>query len=279
MISFGGGTLQYTAANTTDYSARFSTAASQAISIDTNGQNVTFASNLTSSGGSLAKTGAGTLELTGANTYDLGTTVGAGGALLINNTTGSATGTGNVTTPTLGGSGSIVSSATSASVVVQNILNVGNVGDTGGQDLAINLTGGSSSINLSGTTLNFDLWTDFTSGTSNAFPAADLLNLNAGSINITGGTLNVSALANVGNTWAFNTAWQLFNWNAVAPTGTFSALNLPDLTTWDPLAAWDTDNLYTTGAIRVVLIPEPSRAMLLLLGLLGLGFRRRRNRF
>jgi hypothetical protein len=218
----------------------------------------------------------GTLELTGANTYDLGTTVGARGALLINNTTGSATGTGDVTTPTLGGSGSIVSSAASASVVVQNILNVGNVGDTGGQDLAINLTGGSSSINLSGTTLNFDLWTDFTSGTSNAFPAADLLSLNAGSINI-GGTLNVSALANVGNTWAFNTAWQLFNWNAVAPTGTFSALNLPDLSTWDPLASWDTSNLYTTGTIIVT--PEPSRAMLLLLGLLSLGFRRRRNRF
>jgi autotransporter-associated beta strand protein len=278
-ISFGGGTLQFTAANTTDYSARFSTAASQAISIDTNGQNVTFAADLLSSGGSLAKTGVGALELTGANTYDLGTTVGAGGALLINNTTGSATGTGNVTTPILGGSGSIVSSAASASVVVQNILNVGNVGDTGGQDLAINLTGGSSSINLSGTTLNVDLWTDFTSGTSNAFPAADLLSLNAGSINIGGGTLNVSALANVGNTWAVNTAWQLFNWNAVAPTGTFSALNLPDLTTWDPLAAWDTDNLYTTGAIKVILIPEPSRAMLLLLGLLSLGFRRRRNRF
>jgi autotransporter-associated beta strand protein len=278
-ISFGGGTLQYTAANTTDYSARFSTAASQAISIDTNGQNVTFASNLTSSGGNLAKTGVGTLELTGDNTYDLGTTVGAGGALLINNTTGSATGTGNVTTPTLGGSGSIVSSATSASVVVQNILNVGNVGDIGGQDLAINLTGGSSSINLSGAALNFDLWTDFTSGAANAFPASDLLNLNAGSIDITGGTLNVSALANIGNTWAFNTTWQLFNWNAVTPTGTFSSLNLPDLTSWDALAEWDTTNLYTTGTIQVILVPEPSRAMLLLLGLLSLGFRRRRNRF
>ena len=184
-----------------------------------------------------------------------------------------------MTTPTLGGSGSIVSSATSASVVVQNILNVGNVGDTGGQDLAINLTGGSSSINLSGAALNFDLWTNCTSGSSNAFPASDLLNLNAGTIDITGGTLNVSALANIGNTWALNTAWQLFNWNAVTPTGTFSTLNLPDLTTWDALAEWDTTNLYTTGSIRVNIIPEPSRAMLLLLGLLSLGFRRRRNRF
>src|SRR5437016_1035453 len=52
-ISFGGGTLQYSASNTTDYSSRFSTAASQAYSIDTNGQTVTFATALTSLGGSL----------------------------------------------------------------------------------------------------------------------------------------------------------------------------------------------------------------------------------
>ena len=37
-ISFGGGTLQYSASNTTDYSDRFSTAASQAYKVDTNGR-------------------------------------------------------------------------------------------------------------------------------------------------------------------------------------------------------------------------------------------------
>jgi autotransporter-associated beta strand protein len=37
-ISFGGGTLQYSASNTADYSARFSTAANQAYRIDTNGK-------------------------------------------------------------------------------------------------------------------------------------------------------------------------------------------------------------------------------------------------
>ena len=37
-IVFGGGTLQYSAANTYDYSSRFSTSANQAISIDTAGQ-------------------------------------------------------------------------------------------------------------------------------------------------------------------------------------------------------------------------------------------------
>ncbi len=54
-ISFGGGTLQYTSNNTHDYSNIFSNAASQPISIDSNGQSVTFASALTSSGGSLTK--------------------------------------------------------------------------------------------------------------------------------------------------------------------------------------------------------------------------------
>ncbi len=53
-IVFGGGALQYSAANNFDYSGRFSAAANQPISIDTNGQSVTFASALTSVGGTLA---------------------------------------------------------------------------------------------------------------------------------------------------------------------------------------------------------------------------------
>ena len=77
-ISFGGGTLQASASNTTDYSARFSNAASQQYKIDTNGQNLTLATALTSSGGSFTKLGSGTLTLTGANTYSGGTTISGG---------------------------------------------------------------------------------------------------------------------------------------------------------------------------------------------------------
>ena len=84
-LSFTGGTLQYSAANTTDYSGRFSAAANQAYSVDTNGQNVTLASALASSGGSLAKLGAGTLTLMGNNTYTGGTTF-AGGAVNVGST-------------------------------------------------------------------------------------------------------------------------------------------------------------------------------------------------
>ena len=77
-VSFGGGTLQYSGSNTTDYSARFSNAASQQYSVDTNGQNVTLASALTSTGGSFTKLGSGTLTLSGSNTYSGGTIVSAG---------------------------------------------------------------------------------------------------------------------------------------------------------------------------------------------------------
>jgi len=77
-LSFGGGTLQFSAANTTDYSARFSTSANQQFRFDTNGQSVTLATALTSSGGTLTKSGNGILTLTAASTYSGTTTVNAG---------------------------------------------------------------------------------------------------------------------------------------------------------------------------------------------------------
>ena len=85
-ISFGGGTLQYSPVNQQDYSARFSTAANQPVSIDLNGTNVTFATGLTSSGGTLtvnSSTGTGVLTLTGTSTYTGNTVVGSGALLAI----------------------------------------------------------------------------------------------------------------------------------------------------------------------------------------------------
>lgn len=80
---FGGGTLQYSAVNNFDYSGRFATSAGQPIKVDTNGRDVTFATILSSAGGTLDKFGAGTLTLSAANTYTGNTTV-SGGTLLLN---------------------------------------------------------------------------------------------------------------------------------------------------------------------------------------------------
>lgn len=83
-ISFsGGGTLQYTSSNTTDYSARFSNLMSQTFCIDTNAQNVTLGTAFTSTGGTMTKMGAGALTLSGANSYTGSTTV-SGGTLQVN---------------------------------------------------------------------------------------------------------------------------------------------------------------------------------------------------
>ena len=85
-ISFGGGTLQYSSSNFTDYSSRFSQAAGQEWRIDVNGQSVIFATAFTSVGGKLIKSDSNpdgvpvpaTLILTATNTYSGGTTINTG---------------------------------------------------------------------------------------------------------------------------------------------------------------------------------------------------------
>ena len=85
------------------------------LAIGGNNINTTFAGTITDQGGvhqggpgSISKTGTGTLTLTSANDYSAGTTVESG-SLFVNNTTGSATGSGpvNVVGGTLAGAGTI----------------------------------------------------------------------------------------------------------------------------------------------------------------------------
>jgi autotransporter-associated beta strand protein len=81
-ITLAGGTLRHGAANTVDYSARFSSGDGTAYKIETAGQSVTYATPLTGAGSTLSKAGAGTLVLNAVNTFDGRTTV-TGGALSI----------------------------------------------------------------------------------------------------------------------------------------------------------------------------------------------------
>ena len=85
------------------------------LAIGGNNLNTTFAGTITEQGGvhqggpgSISKTGTGTLTLTTANDYSAGTTIESG-SLFVNNTTGSATGSGpvNVVVGTLAGAGTI----------------------------------------------------------------------------------------------------------------------------------------------------------------------------
>ncbi|MEN9666644.1 MAG: polymorphic outer membrane protein [Planctomycetota bacterium] len=87
----GPGALQFTATNTTDYSSRFSDAANQKYAVDTNGQSVTLASDLTSVGGSFTKFGSGSATLSGANTFTSGSV--AAGTLIGTASSLSASGT------------------------------------------------------------------------------------------------------------------------------------------------------------------------------------------
>ncbi|MEI7782592.1 MAG: autotransporter-associated beta strand repeat-containing protein, partial [Planctomycetota bacterium] len=90
-ISFGGGTLQFSSNNTNDYSAKIKSSGS-AISIDTNGNNVTFASILDSTNtGGFTKLGSGTLSMTsGASTFTGPVTISQGAVSVTTNVNGGA---------------------------------------------------------------------------------------------------------------------------------------------------------------------------------------------
>ncbi len=75
----GNATLQYGSATTTDLSSRLAISNGVTATVDTNGNNVTFATGFGASGsGALTKVGSGTLTLSGSNTYTGATTINAG---------------------------------------------------------------------------------------------------------------------------------------------------------------------------------------------------------
>jgi len=125
-ITFSGGTLQYSAANQFDYSFGFSTNANQPISIDVNGQNVTFATVIAGNGTGLKLTnsaGPGTLTLAAAETYT-GNTVINGGTLAL-----AATGSLNCTNIIVGAGATYDVSAVSGYTLGsgQNLMGYGTV--------------------------------------------------------------------------------------------------------------------------------------------------------
>ena len=240
----------------------------------------TITSVLGGSGG-FEKTGSGTLVLGSANTASGPVSISAG-SLAVKNTTGSATGSGNVTvtSSTILGTGRI-SPAPNGSVILGGaaIVSVGDAGDTSGKTLIFTPASGTMSTTFqANSVLELDLFTGAGSGDNSGIgTAADTL--------LWGGTLalgsNVKLRVNNPNnmtTFAEGDSWKVLDWTTFggsAPTGTFEAsmLELPSLT---GLLAWDTSMLYTAGTLGIIQVPEPSRAVLMLGGLVAIVIRRRR---
>jgi len=233
--------------------------------------------------GSLTKTTGGIVELAGANTYSGGTRI-LGGKLVVNNLTGSGTGTGSVL---IGGGGLLTGSGSISGMVTNGPGGSISAGDEIG---ILNL---GNTIWFGGATNRWDI-ADATGGAGVGW---DLLNIN--------GTLTLSATAanraiidvvsfTLGNTPGTAVNFdpsQNYLWTIVQTTGGISflpgesAATVFDLFTGNFLNNWtggDFDlalsadgrslNVSYTGALAV---PEPNRVAMLGLGLCGFVYVRR----
>ena len=173
--------------------------------------------------GSITNTG-GTLTLSGANTYS-GTTTVSGGTLLVNNTSGSGTGSGSVLIQngaTLGGTGSI-----SGVLTIQS-----------GGTLAPGTSIGTLTLNVppalqGATQMEID---------KNSIPSSDR-------VVISSGTLNYGGILTVINNGATLTGGETFTlFSAGGYSGSFASINPPTL---GPGLNWWTGDLISNGTISV----------------------------
>jgi autotransporter-associated beta strand protein len=182
-------------------------------------------------GGAITKAGTGIMTVTGANTYDGGTTVSSG-ILYVDNTTGSSgTGTGGVTVSggTLAGNGFIQPGATATtgvSVTSGGTLASGNITFISGTPNTLT-TGASSGITLDNTQANLGTATSNSilsvDGTSTAAALTFALSANtngsAGPNSFSNPSLNSTYMTVLGSTAG-----------EISFTGTNTAVNLVDLT-------------------------------------------------
>jgi len=255
-LSFGGGSLQYSASNTRDYSAKILNSGS-AIAIDTNGQNVTFATGLGASNtGGLTKTGLGTLTLTASNGYTGGTTISSGtlqvgnggttgsidgnvvnNAMLIFNRSDALTYSGEIsgsgglrklgsTTLTLSGSNGYtgVTNIATGFLVLNNtnaLAGTGTISFTGGGTLRYSA---SNTVDYSAKILNNGIQIKIDTNGQNVTFASGLAASNTGGLRKSGGgTLTLSASNGyTGDTVVSGGTLALNNTNALAGSGTIS---------------------------------------------------------
>lgn len=211
----------------------------RAISISDGTADVDVSINVPISNGGLIKGGPGTLRVTAASAYAGGTEVS--GRLLVSNTSGSGTGSGEVTVGGgfFGGPGTIGGTGTIAGAVM--IYNSGTIspGESAIGTLTLN-----SAPTFGGT--NF-MEINRNSGT----PLADKIILTSGTLNY-GGTLTVS---NVGLALVGGDSFTLYS--APAYTGSFTSSNLPAL---NPGLNWYLGDLTVNGSLKVNRAPSAGAA-------------------
>jgi autotransporter-associated beta strand protein len=231
LVTFAGGTLQFSVNNTFDYSSRFDTAAGQNYKLDSGGQTVTLATDLASSGATLGKSGSGTIILSGASSYSGLTTVSAGKLVF----QGVKSGSGSITVANSAALGVTVTgtqvtpSALTIGSTAGATLEFNNISSTTTAPMAVGtiLAGGTVTINVNSGSFTAGLSYPLMSWTGGSAPTFNLGTLNGavGTLTVSGSTLylNVTDIAYVWtglnngnwdtttlNNWTFNssaTAW------------------------------------------------------------------------
>lgn len=245
----------------------------------------------------LNKTGTGTWSLEGANSYT-GTTTISAGTLLANNTGAtSATGTGAVTLnsgSTLGGTGRIAPTG-SNSITVNGAIAPGTPGVDGGQG-TLTLAPENGSVMMGATSsINLELFSNGANGLALTYKESGLIDTVAGSYEETAsdrlvftsagsGKLNFTNAADKSLHVTFGSdyapeqgdAFDLLDWTAVLGLD-LRLLDLPELSSHNPNLFWDDSKFISHGIIAIATtVPEPGRALLLMVAGSLISIRRRR---
>jgi autotransporter-associated beta strand protein len=181
-VTLNGGTLQLPASSSIDFSTTQGLIVGPNGGIlDLNGNNLTFASTITGNGAIVVTNG--TLTLTAANTYSGGTTIGSGATLIINNTSGSATGSGPVTvqnSATLTGTGSFA-----GNLIVNRggNFNPGQTSGTGSLSIGTLTVGPAGTFTAPGANISVN----FGASANNQIIVA-----NSGGLTLSGGAINLN---------------------------------------------------------------------------------------
>jgi autotransporter-associated beta strand protein len=262
--TISGGTLQIGNAGTSG--SLGSAAVSNNASLAFDRTDSVTVSNAISGSGELIQRGTGTLEITGdSNTYTGGTTVSAG-TLLVNNSTNSGLGTGQVTVNggTLGGTGSFTGAL---------VINTTGVLSPGASIASLDT--GALTLN-SGSTFDYELITTAVTG--------DLLNAN-GNLDLNGlVTLSLTDLGTnsvLSNGTKFTLISYFGSWTSgdifsgYTDDSDFTLFGNEWRINYDDVSAGSVNGGAFSNAVTLTVIPEPAAALLGGLGLLSLLRRRR----